>query len=385
MPGAAVLLDPVAMAGLLVEHRRLPPAASLKVRYLEYDPEIRLLVQYRVDSAGQSRDLVIDIGRSAREVADLVEQPTEGGDDDMIADEVFVIDALGAVGAWYPVDLGLPMLASPESIAELLEIEPAEAERLAWVPQRRAVLGYGPAIVKVYDTPGVAQAAAEALAIFQEIMPTAALLTDRSDHGLVAQRRLEGRPLARLDAAATSGVAAGLLRRLHDVTFVGVPSLGVVDPDELLRMASEPSRLVSFAEPAVAARLARLVETLIERRPVDLDVVLSHGDFNVGQLFETADGVAVLDADTLCLAPRAFDVASCAANLISGRPGDFDAASEMLVAVRDAYQAPIAGLDWFVAAMVLRRVDRPLRRLKRRWRDRTDEMIGGLERLLGVG
>ena len=369
----------------LVEHRRLPVAASLKVRYLEYDPGTRLIVQYRVDAAGQSRDLVVDIGRSACEIAELVEQSPECSDDGAIGDSVVALDDLGAVGAWYPVDLGLPILATPESIAELLDVEPAGAERLAWVPQRRAVLGYGRAIVKVYDTVCAARSAADALSIFQDIMPTAALLAAPPDCGLVAQRRLAGRPLARGDAATTSEIAAGLLRRLHDAVSVDERPLSVVDPDVLLQTTSAPRRLVSFAAPDLAARLARLAGTLIERRPNGLDLVPSHGDFNLGQLFETADGVVVLDADTLCSAPRAFDVASYAANLISGRRGDFQAAGEALISLSDAYRRPIPGLDWYLAAMVMRRIDRPLRRLKRGWRDRTEEMISGLEARLGVG
>jgi aminoglycoside phosphotransferase (APT) family kinase protein len=110
--------------------------------------------------------------------------------------------------------------------------------------------------------------------------------------------------------------------------------------------------------------------------------VVSHGDFNIGQLLRVRDGrLALLDLDTLCLAPRAFDLASYGANLLSGRARDLDEAKAVTAGLVHEYGASVEALPWYLAAMTLRRIDRPLRRRKREWFERTDELLRAAEQL----
>jgi aminoglycoside phosphotransferase (APT) family kinase protein len=111
--------------------------------------------------------------------------------------------------------------------------------------------------------------------------------------------------------------------------------------------------------------------------------VPSHGDFNLGQLLAGPDGPAVVDVDTLCRAPAALDLASYAANLVSGRDGDLAAARAALDRVVAGYGAAPPGLSWYLAASVLRRLDRGLRRGKKDWPRRTELALQAVEELAG--
>jgi uncharacterized protein (DUF2252 family) len=91
----------------------------------------------------------------------------------------------------------------------------------------------------------------------------------------------------------------------------------------------------------------------------------------------------VLDFDEACLAPRALDVASYAANLVSGRPGDLDRAEEALAALLDGYGEPPEGLRWYLAASLLRRAPSPFRLHKRRWPARMESIVADAEAVLG--
>jgi aminoglycoside phosphotransferase (APT) family kinase protein len=113
--------------------------------------------------------------------------------------------------------------------------------------------------------------------------------------------------------------------------------------------------------------------------PYDDDLVLSHGDFTREQVVTTPSGPVLLDADTVALAPRGLDVAAYPANLASGRPGDADRLDEALDALLDGYGTAIRYLDWHLAAALLRRCDRPLRRLKSRWPERTQTLLDTTE------
>jgi hypothetical protein len=66
-----------------------------------------------------------------------------------------------------------------------------------------------------------------------------------------------------------------------------------------------------------------------------------------------------------CERPRG-DLARFAANLVSGRDGDLAHARSVLDAMVSSYGTP-PGLEWHFAAALLRRCDRPFRRLKKRW------------------
>jgi len=92
---------------------------------------------------------------------------------------------------------------------------------------------------------------------------------------------------------------------------------------------------------------------------------------------------AVLDFDEACLAPRALDVTSYAANLVSGRPGDLARADAALASLLDGYGAPPQALHWYLAAALLRRAPSPFRLHKRNWLHRTEAIVAAAEAVLG--
>ena len=109
----------------------------------------------------------------------------------------------------------------------------------------------------------------------------------------------------------------------------------------------------------------------------------SHGDFNISQLLDVEGAIAVLDFDEACLAPRALDVTSYAANLVSGRPGDLARADAALASLLDGYGAPPHALHWYLAAALLRRAPSPFRLHKRNWLHRTEAIVAAAEAVLG--
>ena len=90
----------------------------------------------------------------------------------------------------------------------------------------------------------------------------------------------------------------------------------------------------------------------------------------------------MLDFDEACRAPRALDVASYAANLVSGRPGDLACADAALEALLEGYGERPEGLQWYYAASLLRRAPSPFRLHKRRWTRRVESIIAAAETVL---
>jgi aminoglycoside phosphotransferase (APT) family kinase protein len=109
--------------------------------------------------------------------------------------------------------------------------------------------------------------------------------------------------------------------------------------------------------------------------------VLSHGDFTIDQLLVAGDGsVVVTDVDNACQAPAALDVAAFAANLVSGRDGDAEHAEAVLAALADSHGWPPA-LRWHFAVAVLRRCDRPFRRWKKGWPEKSEAILDLVEKV----
>jgi hypothetical protein len=76
-------------------------------------------------------------------------------------------------------------------------------------------------------------------------------------------------------------------------------------------------------------------------------------------------------------------VASYAANVVSGRPGDLERADAALDALLSGYGGRPADLDWYLAALLLRRAPSPFRLHKRRWPERLGAMVAAAEEVLG--
>ncbi len=348
LPRAGELLDPARLPVLL--DPAAPPDA-VRLRYLEYRPGRELRVHVEAISGGRRVDAMV------------------------------VHDGSGVAVHRYPDDPGLPLLADPDRVAQLLGLPAGGSpRRLAWVPGRRAVLRVGDVVVKLYAEPGEARDAVRVLTAVAGRVPTARVLATALPHGAVAQTAVPGRAMARADALAAAAEAGALAADLHTVPADAVPGgLPEHGPAELLAQCAPVVALVRFARPDLAARVDALVDHLLATRPGPGERVVSHGDLTIGQFLRTPDGrLAVVDLDTLCLAPPDLDPACYAANLVSGRAGDVADARAALAAVRGrAPEGP--GTDWYLAAAVVRRLDRAVRRAKRDWARRTEALLVAAE------
>jgi thiamine kinase-like enzyme len=249
---------------------------------------------------------------------------------------------------------------------------------LAWTPQRRAVLRIGSVVVKLYPTVAEATASRDHLETVSRLLPSARLVQAEVSAGAVAQSALDGEPLTRDEALIEARGAGRMARRLHEAEAPA--GLAVHTPEAMLNVCKPVIRLTVFAQPQLADRVQALLRSLRGSAPASGDLVLSHGDLNWGQLLRTAPGqLALLDTDTLCLAPAAFDVASYAANLVSGREQDLRLSLRVLDEVVAGYGVVPPDLQWWLSALLLRRVDRAIRRLKGTWPQRTEDLLAAAE------
>ncbi len=175
-------------------------------------------------------------------------------------------------------------------------------------------------------------------------------------------------------------IAGAMLGLLHDARVPGLPIAG---SDRTLATAAHAARFTAAVAPGLARRTLDLLARLEEHAPDPDELVPSHGDFNISQLLDVEGAMAVLDFDEACLAPRALDVTSYAANLVSGRPGDLARADAALASLLDGYGAPPHALHWYLAAALLRRAPSPFRLHKRNWPYRTEAIVAAAEAVLG--
>jgi hypothetical protein len=291
---------------------------------------------------------------------------------------------------WYPQDPAMPVLAEP--VGELLrrmsragiEVEASAGcapTLLLYRPGRRAVLRLGDVVLKAYDDQTAFRAGANGLRIAERLFGRPRLRGALTDVRLTVQSAIDGVPVRRARAADVAPVAGVMLRCLHEARLAGLqPAL----PDRLLGAAASAGELVAGVAPELAGRARRIVQRLEERMPHGLSIGPSHGDFNISQLVDVDGAPALLDFDESCLAPRALDVSAYAANLVSGRPGDPDAAQRALDALLAGYGTRPEGLDWYLAATLTRRAPSPFKQYKRRWPERMASILDAAEAVLGA-
>lgn len=344
-----MLHDLGALADLIGE-----PRAAARLRYVEHEPGRSMVVVVATDD----QLAAVSIGRIAA-----------------AADGPQVVR--------YPDDPGLPAAALGwhEAGRRLgIELDPARCERLAWVPHRRLVLGLGATVVKLHAAPGETADALVCTARAAEAVAVPRVLAADEALAIHVQERVAGRQLERVDAELALPRAAILLADLRRLDPAG---LRPHPPAALLEQCRPVVGLVAFSASELAGRVEHLLATLERRLPDAGPPVAAHGDFNVGQLLDADGRLVVVDTDTLCAAPAEYDPASYAANVVSGRPDDQEAARRL--AERFARDSVLDRdvLDWYLAAMVVRRLDRAIRRAKRDWPERTLRLVDAAERLLG--
>jgi hypothetical protein len=394
VPGLPSLLDREAMTAVL--GRSVRPGAQIddvRVTTVDYRPGSGATVAYDVTVAGRTQVAVASAGpagcaEAARTPARLAIARALGRDAPVTRPLTY--DAgLGALVHWYPLDLAMPVLARPR--AELLRLvaragvevgpDAGPVETLLYRPGQRAVLRLGGVVLKAYADDEAFQAGVDGLQIAGRLrLPRGPRLHGAfADLRLTVQPALEGDPVPRVHARDVAPPAGRMLRVLHESR---VPGLPVATAEALLVDARASARLVAAVAPALACRSLDLLARLEEHAPAADAFVPSHGDFNVSQFLEVRGALAVLDFDEACLAPAALDVASYAANLVGGRAGDLDRARQALDALLDGYGARPANVDWYLAALLLRRARNPFRLHKRRWPKRIEQMLAAAEEVL---
>ena len=169
--------------------------------------------------------------------------------------------------------------------------------------------------------------------------------------------------------------AAGeLLRSLH-----ALPSAAPrLTAESRLAQAAKHAAVVTELLPALAARVEHLLARLEQSAPDEREGVLSHGDFEAGQLLVRDESLAVLDLDGLCVAAPALDHANYAAHVVHG-PDTLGEAHEVLARLADGYGATPAGLDWQLAAALVCRSSAPFRRFRDGWPERVEALVEAAE------
>ena len=346
-----------------------------KVLYVEYTPGRSLVLQADLQVDGHRRAAVLRAGSALCRVARATGVP---------------VPTVGAVLHWLPADPYVRMPAAASDLAHSPwfavsrartgpELPDASLEMLSYVPGRRATFGVGPYVVKTYGSEArfsLARDAQRLLANGAEL-PTPHAVGALPEHRMTIQRRVDGRPAERHRTTQLAGAAGDLIDHLHSSPRTARVQRG---PWAQLRAAHCAVLTLAAVSPDEAARSRRLLQQLTETVPVGLPMVLSHGDFSVDQLLVDPSGtLTVTDVDNACQAPAGLDLASFAANVMSGRTGDAEhseAVLDELLARRDAPPA----LDWYYAAALLRRCDRPFRRQKRHWPEKSSAVLDHVER-----
>jgi len=393
VPALPSLLDRETMATVL--RRSVRPGARIddvRVTTVDYRPGSGATVAYDVSVAGRTQVAVASAGPAgcgdaARTPARLAIARALGADAP-VARPLTYDAGLGALVHWYPLDLAMPVLAKPHP--ELLRLAAragadaggaAYAETLLYRPGQRAVLRLGDVVLKAYADDEAFRAGVDGLRIAGALaLPHGPRLHGAfADLRLTVQPALAGDPVPRVRARHVAPAAGAMLRVLHESR---VPGLTVATSRSLLDDVHESAALVAAVAPTLGPHALDLLARLEEHAPEADALVASHGDFNVSQFLDVDGGLAVLDFDEACLAAPALDLASYAANLVGGRAGDLERAREALDALLDGYGRRPANVDWYLAALLLRRARNPFRLHKRRWPKRIEQMLAAADEVL---
>jgi aminoglycoside phosphotransferase (APT) family kinase protein len=177
-------------------------------------------------------------------------------------------------------------------------------------------------------------------------------------------------------AIHTAQSAGGLLRRIHDLPASGLEERSARDTLDSARRAAAVLRAV---DPATDAQIEGLLARLEAKVPWSARLVTSHGDFHREELIHRDGDLAVLDVDEACRAAPARDLATYAAHAAAHEGADPRAVLDGLLA---GYGHNPGGLDWYLAAALLRRAERPFRVLEEDWPARVEELVDAADRAL---
>jgi phosphotransferase family enzyme len=399
LPGFGRLLDTGAMAPILARALGVQAAPLVRVRSVRYKPGKNAVAHYDVGTGSAwleavayttagAEELVPKASRQPKRAA-LAAQGAEGrpATPSPISYEL----EIGALLQWLPLDMRLKGLAKTGAQlrrrladAGLAVHEHDEPELLRYWARRRAVLGFGDHVIKLYREPLDLAAAEVGLRAASGLagVPTARFEAVLPSLKATVQRRVPG-------AAPRLGPAGGapvgdFLARLHRADPAPLPGpLPACDAADLLAKAATRAQFVAQLLPGLEASLTALLAALEARRPRELPLVPSHGNFHAGQLLETGESLVMIDVDRLCLSHAGFDVASYAGHLAFGHAaGEEEVMETALAALVEGYGSRPDALGWFLAICLLRRAPVPFRYQDERWPDATAGLIRSAHRAL---
>jgi Phosphotransferase enzyme family len=419
VPAMRALLDPDGVAPVLQrslgDGRRLD---DVRVRHVRYRPREELVVHYKAIVDGDKHEAVINTGRDPglEEVAGdprhLQIARSVDGRSPAITPLSYDSHARALI-QWLPLDLALPLLcATPDVLIRDLRAlgidlgdAPLDPVRVSYAPGRRATLRVGDHVLRGYaDEDAYRHALAgwriasngtigedrDPVLSWGDLFrrrpgrrrapdvprPTTAVFEGAlPDLRATVQLVLDGTsPGSSVQAARSAGE---LLRRIHDLPASGLDERLAPDTLESARRAA---RVLRAVDPAADAQIERVLERLEERMPWTATLVTSHGDFHRGQLIQRDGDLAVLDVDEACRAAPARDLAAYAAHAASHEGAD---PREVLDGLLAGYERRPDALDWYLAAALLRRAERPFRVLEEDWPARVEELVDAADRALG--
>jgi hypothetical protein len=368
---------------------------DLKLTLVDYRPGSGATVAYEVTVGDERHTAVANAGsvlcpEAVRTDARRAIARALGRSESPIARPLTYDVGLGALVQWYPLDLAMPVLARP--VPELLrhlarsgipvDAGAGPVRTLLYRPGQRAVVRAGDVVLKAYAEDAAFRAGVAGLRVADglDLGRGPRLHGALADLRLTVQATIDGEPVPRARAREVAPVAGAMLRVLHDAEL---PGLEPGPPRAMLANAARSAAFVASVAPNLARRAGDLVARLEEHAPDTGALVPSHGDFNISQFLDLDGALAILDFDEACLAPAALDVASYAANVVSGRPGDLGRADAALDALLGGYGERPEGLHWYLAALLLRRAPSPFRLHKKRWPQRIEAMVAAAEEVLG--
>jgi hypothetical protein len=394
LPELSRLLDTAAMACVLERSLgRRAQVSGARGLYLRYKPGTNLRVHYEVTIGERRHDAVVmiaagaDLARRATKPENIAMAQAVAGRSP--ATNPLVYDGeLDALIQWLPLDLALPGLAEPpaglrrrlRTAGLKVTASGPEPRRLAYKTHRRAVLRLDGHCVKAYATERRYRAAEARLRTVSSCLgvPTAQFEAAIPELRVTVQRFIQGRkPESAREAARMAGA---VLRAVH---------ASPVDGLERFPPARQHKAVTAFGEMviAIAPHLRPRVESLVRRLgasvPDGAPPVPSHGDFHEGQLLcGRDDPAALIDLDEMTAAPRALDLATYAAHQLWGDDGELAVARAILDELVEGYGERPEGLDWYLAALILRRSSHPFRRMRPDWPERVAAMVRAAEETL---
>jgi hypothetical protein len=382
LPSLSRLLDPVAMApllGSLLVDQQVP---DVRVQSVRYKPGSNVVVQYDVCTGSSWHTAVVFARAGARlhrkrKQADNRKRARRAVDRTPARNALGYLGEVSALVQWLPLDIRLKLLADrPERIAERLnnkgiQADAAEPELLRYWPRRRAVVKYGPHILKVYRDRLDFDDARRALRLAArlEAVHVPAYEGAFTSRQTTVQEWVPGHTPSLWPAS--SDAAGEVLAALHGDCHLQLPKMTARD---LLAKAAVRADFVTRLLPDLQFEVDALLADLRLTAPA-LPRVISHGNFHAGQLLAGPSGLVVLDVDRLCRAAAAYDVASYVAHSVFGRPGDQEVLEATLDSLVKGYGARPPGLEWYLSTCLLRRAAVPFRFQDEHWPEASTALV----------